>query len=168
MISQELLKHLLTYCESTGDFTWNVTRGGQAKVGSIAGSLDSKGYRQIKISGKLIFAHRLAWLYVYGEFPKLDLDHIDRNPLNNSISNLRECTHAENHQNINLRKTNTSGHCGVFQVRKSKKWIAFINVNKKRISLGTFQTIDEAIIARSEGKKKYHAFGAQHDVKFSE
>lgn len=166
MITQKFLQEQLNYCEKSGIFIWKISKGGKAKKGSIAGSFDSKGYNQIKILGKLYLAHRLAWLYVYGEMPNSDIDHIDRNQKNNSIKNLRLCTHSENHQNINLRSSNKSGHCGVFQVKRNKKWIAYINLNKKRITLGTYDLKEDAIESRKKGKEKYHAFGAQHGVNF--
>lgn len=166
MITQEILKDQLDYCKDSGVFIWKVKKGGLAQVGAIAGSIDSKGYRQIRLCRKSYLAHRLAWLYVYGEMPKSDIDHIDRNPKNNSINNLRLCTHSENHQNVGLRSSNSSGYSGVFQVKRNLKWIAYININKKRVTLGTFETKEDAIEARKKGKEKYHTFGAQHNVKF--
>ena len=168
MITQEILKEQLNYCEITGIFLWKIRKGGSATIGSLAGSTDSKGYRQIRILNKLYLAHRLAWLYSYGMMPESDIDHIDRNPKNNAIKNLRLCIHSENHQNINIRSSNTSGHCGVFQVRRSKKWIAYICVNQKNISLGTYENIEDAIEARRKGKEKYHAFAANNGVNFNE
>lgn len=152
------LKQLLKYDKDTGDFTWLKSVGGLAKSGSIAGSIDSKGYRQIRVNGMLYLAHRLAWLYEYGDFPDAHIDHIDRNPKNNAISNLRLCTHAQNHQNTGVRSDNTSGVTGVSYVNQNRKWLAYINVGGKRLKIGLFKNVEDAIAARLEAKRKYHSF----------
>lgn len=152
------LRELLEYNPETGIFIWKVTRGGPAVAGSVAGGTDSKGYRQIKIDMRLHLAHRLAWLYVHGIFPEGHLDHIDRNPKNNAISNLRECTHAENHQNVDLRNDNTSGVTGVCFDRASSKWLAYINKSGRRYRVGLFVSRDSAVAARIDAKSKLHTF----------
>jgi hypothetical protein len=168
MLSALDVRELLDYDQSTGVFRWKYTMGGSAKAGTVAGSTDSKGYRQIKVNGRLYLAHRLAWLYVHGESPAGDLDHIDRNPSNNAIANLRPCTHAENHQNTGLRSDSSSGVTGVSFVKSSGKWLAYINVNGKRVRLGLFGTIEEASAARAKAKAEHHTFGAERGVEFSE
>lgn len=167
MLKESRVKELLIYDEKTGVFSWRCNRGGAAKTGSQAGAIDSKGYRQIRVDMTLYLAHRLAWLYVNGSFPDGDLDHIDRNPKNNAIENLRICTHAENHQNVGLRKDSSSGFSGVSFVKASRKWLAYININGKRVRIGLFESIDEAVIARSDAKQKHHSFGAEKGVRFT-
>lgn len=152
------LRELLSYCPETGIFIWKIWRGGPAVAGSIAGGTDSKGYRQIKLDGRLHLAHRLAWLYVHGEPPTGHLDHIDRNPKNNAISNLRLCTHAENHQNTGIRADSTSGVTGVSFNKPSAKWLAYISKNGRRHRLGLFETIDDAVAARLAAKAQIHTF----------
>lgn len=164
MLNSSEVHGLLDYAPDTGVFRWKVSRGGKAKHGTIAGSFDSKGYSQIKINGSLYLAHRIAWLYVNGEWPEKHIDHIDRNPKNNAIENLRLCTHAQNHQNTGVRRDNSSGITGVSFLKASGKWLAYINVDGKRIRLGLFNTADEAAIARSAGKSKHHAFGSERGV----
>ena len=162
------VRELLLYDEVSGQFTWRHTMGGKARAGTVAGSRDSKGYTQIKVNGRLHLAHRLAWLYVHGEWPKGHLDHIDRNQTNNAIGNLRPCSHAENHQNTGVRSDNTSGATGVSFNAKSGKWLAYINVNGKRVRLGLFASLGAAVLARATAKRKHHAFGAERDVCWSE
>lgn len=76
-MDQETLKSILKYDAFSGLFSWAVKRQ-KVVVGSVAGSKNSLGYVQIKISGKLYHAHRLAWLYVYGYMPEKEIDHINR------------------------------------------------------------------------------------------
>lgn len=160
MLTQNELISLLDYDRATGEFRWIRSMGGKAKAGSIAGATDSKGYTQIRVSKRLYLAHRLAWLYVYGEWPRKHLDHIDRNPKNNAIGNLRECTHAENHQNVGVRSDSSSGITGVSFSQISGKWLAYITLSGKTIRLGLHETLESAIAARSKAKKKYHTFEA--------
>jgi len=152
------LSAVLSYCPLSGYFTWKSFRGGKARAGSLAGAIDSKGYVQIKINGKLYLAHRLAWFYASGQWPDSHIDHIDRNPKNNAIANLRLCSHAENHQNIDVRSDNSSGVTGVSWIKKSQKWLAYINRNGVRHRIGLFASIDSAVAARLEAKRQIHTF----------
>jgi hypothetical protein len=152
-LDQARLKDLLHYDPLTGVFIWKVRIGNQIK-GAIAGSTDSHGHRQISIDGRKQMAHRLAWLYVYGELPTDDIDHINHVKSDNWIKNLRAVTRTVNAQNASLRKNNSSGFTGIRQ-RKSGKWIARIYVNCQHIFLGTFDTGNEAIVARQAANNKY-------------
>jgi hypothetical protein len=158
MIDLEEAKRLLDYDRETGVFRWAVGRGGLARAGSVAGSTDSKGYRQIRIFGRYQLAHRLAWAFVHGSWPGLHIDHVDRNPQNNAIANLRLCTHAQNHQNTSVRSDSTSGVTGVSYVKRSAKWLAYINREGKRHRLGLFETCEQAIQARLVAKPVVHTF----------
>jgi hypothetical protein len=153
MITQQELKDKLEYDKDTGIFIWKVSNGGRSSAGKIAGGL-SHGYREIKVNKKKYMSHRLAWLYVYGEFPKNHIDHINRVKDDNRICNLRDVTMAENNRNIGIRKDNTSGHIGV--VRDRTKWRAYITVNKKTINLGNHSQKEDAIKARKEAEIKYN------------
>lgn len=158
ILSQKALKELLHYDPETGEFTWLVSRGRKAKAGSTAGSLDRHEYQVIGVQGKLYLAHRLAWLYAHGEFPPNDLDHINRVRADNRLQNLRLATRAENMQNISIPSSNTSGHVGVSWYKRGQKWQASITVNYKRIGLGCFPNIEDAIAARKAAEKTYHQF----------
>jgi hypothetical protein len=160
----ENARTLLDYNKESGVFTWKTSRGGLAQKGVKAGSLDTKGYVQIKIDGRLIFAHRLAWFFVNGGFDFGHIDHIDRNPQNNAIANLRPCAHFENHQNTGLRADNTSGVTGVSFLKKSGKWLAYINLKGKRISVGRFDSFGDAVEARLKAKGEIHTFNPTQDV----
>ena len=155
MISQIELKTLLKYDEDTGVFFWICKSPTRAKfVGTIAGSVGSKGYINIEIANRTYKAHRLAWLYVHGEHPKQQIDHINHITHDNRLSNLRECSNDENQKNRPMYQTNKTGFTGVHKT-KSGKYKAIIRVSGKLISLGTFSDIHHAANARSEADTKY-------------
>jgi len=155
-MNQRELKEILEYEPITGLFIWkkNIKRSKTTKKGSLAGSKDSNGYINIKIKGKVHKAHRLAWLYVTGEHPDKDIDHINHISGDNRFSNLRLVTKSENQKNRRLNKNNKSGCVGVSQ-KKSGQWQAHAQSNGKNKLLGTFDTKEEAITARIKANKKY-------------
>src|SRR5690554_1763211 len=112
MITQSDLHEVLNYCPDTGVLTWKKQLAPRGRIGSIAGCAEKKGRSagrvSIRIHGKLYLAHRLAWFYVHGEWPEL-IDHIDGDPSNNRLSNLRRATKAQNGWNSGPRSHNTSG-----------------------------------------------------------
>jgi len=109
----ELLVKILDYNKDTGDFIWKIDRTGGTKAGDVAGFYrKADGYHQIKFDGTSYLSHRLAWLYVYGSWPKEYLDHINQNKRDNRIVNLREATSVENHRNVPMQKNNKSGVVG--------------------------------------------------------
>ena len=98
-LTAEMLRSLLSYDPETGEFRWRISRG-RVSVGDIAGSHPNRvGYLRIMLGDVEYRAHRLAWLYIYGKWPELVIDHIDRNKTNNRIANLRDVSHAENMRN---------------------------------------------------------------------
>jgi len=153
MLTQELLKHYLHYDELNGVFTWKFNRRG-INAGEVAGHF-SKRYVAISVNSRLYYAHRLAWLYVYGSFPKGQIDHINRNKLDNRIVNLRDIEPMENQKNMCLRKNNSSGFNGVYFCRNRKKFVAQITINRKTISLGAFENVEDAINVRKVANAKY-------------
>lgn len=157
ILTQERLQELLHYDQDTGVFTHIKARPG-VRFGSVAGHVHHTGYLQIKFDRKLYRAHRLAWLYVHGEFPLNDLDHINRVRSDNRIGNLRLATRAENLQNQSMRSTNTSGHVGVSWFKRDQKWRAQIAVNYKVINLGYFTDLSEAIAARQAAELHFHTY----------
>lgn len=141
-LTQERLKQLLDYNPETGVFTWAVRRGNALNIGSTAGSLDRNGYLQIETGNKLYLSHRLAWFYMTGVWPALQVDHINRNKSDNRWANLRLATHGQNHSNSVRPSNNTTGFKGVG--KKGGKWYAQIVFNKKHKHLGTFSTPEAA------------------------
>lgn len=156
MITQKELKEHLYYEPKTGIFTWIRHFGGATSPGKIAGCLHKEnGYIQIQINRNQIYAHRLAYLYVYGFLPEHNLDHINRNKTDNRISNLREASHQCNAINCGISKNNTSGIKGVSWHKYRKKWVAQIKFNMKGINMGDYETIGEAAKVRWNAEVKY-------------
>jgi hypothetical protein len=154
MLTVERARELLSYNLDTGIFVWLKSKGA-AKKGSTAGSVNSKGYLHIKINGKNYKAHALAWLFVHGEYPSCELDHRNRIKIDNWIDNLRLSTRSNNNFNIGLRVDNKSGCTGVSWHISLKLWVATICKNKNRISLGSFDCLDDAINARKSAELFY-------------
>ena len=149
MITQERLKELLQYNQNTGVFTRISTK----KVAK--GAFCGLGHRQIMIDKSRYYMHRLAWLYVYGEWPKYVIDHINGVRDDNRIKNLRDVKEGDNFKNCAISKTNTSGVTGVSFIKKHKTWKAYICVDYKLINLGSFEVKDDAISARKNAEIKY-------------
>lgn len=155
-LTAEILRELVSYDPDTGDFKWKIS-GGRRKCGQKAGSNGHPhGYCQIGIDCTLYFAHRLAWLYVHGEWPRGEVDHIDGDTANNRIANLRDTSHAANMQNI--RKANVNNSTGFLGTRryKSGKFFAVITANGKRRFLGSFVTPQSAHEAYLTAKRMLH------------
>ncbi|BAE72736.1 HNH endonuclease family protein [Xanthomonas phage OP1] len=149
---------LLAYDPETGELRWKMSTNRRIKAGSGAGCVGGNGYLQVKVHGKMYQAHRLAWLLHTGKWPSQQLDHIDGCKTNNRISNLRECSNAENQQNRGKSSNNTSGVPGVYWHKEAKKWRARIMLDGKQISLGLFNTLEEAAAAREAAKAQHHPF----------
>lgn len=144
MLTQERLKELFNYDPDTGKFTRRDC-GRTWKAGSVAGSLNKTlNYFYIEIDRKKYKASRLAWLYVYGEMPKNDIDHINRIRTDDRIENLRDVTKSYNMKNCAVKKSNTSGFLGVSFCKDIKKWRARIKKDGKVLSLGCFVNPEDA------------------------
>ena len=148
------VRELLSYDPETGFFTWLLARG-CVPAGAIAGSIDNRRVR-FGVDGRYYLAHRLAWLWMTGEWPTADIDHIDGDPANNRWSNLRDVNRSTNVQNVRrARKNNKAGLLGVSPHGKS--WRAVIGVEGKRINVGTFETPQLAHDAYLNAKRALHA-----------
>jgi hypothetical protein len=159
MITHDELKKLLHYNPETGIFTWRIRLSFRTRVGAVAGCRRSNGSFYIRIHGLLYLAHRLAWLYMTGAFPKQVIDHINRDPWDNRWANLRACSQAENSRNTKVSRNNTSGISGVSRgPQKKEAWAAHIMINRRKIHLGYYATIEEAGHARRTAEETH--FGA--------
>lgn len=159
-LTAERLRSHLSYDVNSGVFTWKARtpKGNFVKVGDVAGTKDGYGYVVIRISRRAYKAHRLAWLYVYGEWPKALIDHRDGVRDNNRLSNLREATRAQNQQNQKTHKDNRTGLKGVCRDRRaiSKPFSVQIQANGKLHHIGTFSTETEAQAAYCDAAKRLH------------
>lgn len=149
-LSQESLKAHLIFCPLSGAF---FKRNTNKKVN---GYTRPDGYLMVNVKGKQYRAHRLAWLYIKGNWPKNAIDHINGNKLDNRIYNLREATYSQNHMNKKPDKKNKSGFKGVCYVKQREKWNANIYFNGKKKNLGYYNNIEDAVKAYNEAAKKYH------------
>lgn len=161
MITQDFLKKCIFYDRVTGEFVrigffdrW----GNYVKTCRKISKLNQEGYLVISISGYRYKAHRLVFLYEDGLHlsEEQEIDHIDGNRSNNSYDNLRICFRAENMRNKKLYKTNTTGITGVSVFEN--RYRARISLNGKRMSLGLFDTVEDAMRAREDAEKRlnYH------------
>lgn len=134
-------------------------------AGKEAFTRNHSGYFGGQIFNKRLLAHRVIWAWCYGEWPVDVIDHIDGDPVNNRIDNLRVVTQSENSKNSRISIRNSSGITGVSWASRDKKWIAYISIEGRRTSLGYFNDIASAVAARKQAEPQfgYHAnHGRQH------
>lgn len=154
MITQDILKEYLEY--NDGNLLWKKVpkRTSSTKVNSIAGCFDGR-YIQIRFFGKKYRVHRLIFLYHNGYLPE-NIDHIDGNPLNNKIENLRAATKSQNNCNRKISQNNTSGIKGISWNKERMKWEVYIDKDHKRYRLGRYVSIDEAKEKLRNFRKEIH------------
>lgn len=156
-LTAQRLRELLNYDPETGVFTNRVYRLGGRKAGAVVGCKRKDGRVVIRIDGYLYFAHRLAWLHVYGEWPTHEVDHKSCVQGENSQSNLRDVPHATNMQNERRpRRNNKAGILGVYWNKELEKWGAQITVNYRNHQLGFFETPEQASAAYVSAKRLHH------------
>lgn len=146
-LTQEIVQHLFTYDPETGELRWKLAPFTRSKKGASINT-KSNGYYLVRIYGKKYGVHRIIWLYVYGYFPENEIDHIDRNGINNKLSNLREVSRQCNMRNTGLSINNKSGVTGVRFNKSCNAWAAAITVNKDSYYLGIYYDFTEAACAR--------------------
>ena len=142
MLTLEVLKEYLSYDAATGDFTWVKKPGRGRSVGSKAGTINGSGYLQITLFGTTHLAHRLAWFYTHGVWPKR-LDHRDRIRHHNWMDNLREVTQSQNAFYTKRDASNVTGARGV-TLAHDGKYRATIYCQGKKINLGRHDTLEAA------------------------
>lgn len=150
-LTVEHLREVLHYDQDTGIWTRKINRGrnNRYKAGEIVGHLNAAdGYITIRLDNILYLAHRLAWFYMTGQWPKHQVDHKNLNRSDNKWLNLREATHGQNVQNSSLRKNNISGFKGAHKMTRKYKlrrpFRARITVDRKEIYIGSFRSAKEA------------------------
>lgn len=175
MFSRDYLNECFTYNPDTGVLSWktrprehfNTDRSWKRFNSTLAGTdiinVDSHGYVAVRIGKKLMRVHRVAWVMMTGEVPKI-IDHINRIKNDNRWVNLRNVDCIENNKNLSMKATNTSGHTGIYWNSSVEKWQAYINVDKRSLYLGIFDELDDAIIVRKDAEIKYN-YHENHGVR---
>lgn len=153
--SPTMLRQLFHYDPESGVVSWKAAQcRGRIKAGTAAGCVKDAGYIRIQFKGESFLAHRVAWAVHFGEWPDGFIDHINRDRGDNRISNLRVATHAENARNRPAASHNKTGLKGVQEHRG--KFRARIVCDGERVSVGTFETAEEAHSAYASAAKAMH------------
>ena len=157
MLTLERAEELFVY--DGVNLLWKVDRC-RIKAGTIAGTITTRGYREVKTGGSVYGVHRVIWLLVHKVWPVYDIDHIQEYKADNRISELAHVSKSGNHKNRKLATNNTSGRVGV-SIHTSGKWSASIYNGFKVVHLGLFHHKDDAIKARSTAET-YYGYHTNH------
>lgn len=157
-LTQQMLRDVFVYSPDSGEFFWRETRGSRAIAGGRAGGVTANGYWCIRVLGGLYQAHRLAWLYVHGQWPSEDIDHINGDRLDNRAANLRDVPNALNRQNTKrARRDSRTGLQGVTPYKKSGRFQARIKVAGKSVFLGVYDSAQLAHKRYLDAKAQLHS-----------
>ena len=155
ILTQARIKELLHYDPTTGIFTRRVAPRYGA-VGDTFGLSLSRGYLVGTLDGRMYKTHRLVWLYVHGQWPANQIDHINHVTTDNRVDNLRDVTCAQNHQNRKRHTCSSSGYLGVNWHKRDCKWQAHIELDGTRHHLGYYAELNDAIEARKSAEYTFH------------
>lgn len=159
-LTPDYLRSILRYDPETGIFTWIQGH----KKGKVAGWTDERQYVHVRVGpNKLCLAHRLAWFYVHGRWPPEVIDHINGDPSDNRLSNLRECTQAQNVVNSKIVHSVSSIRKGVMFDKKRGRYRAYIRQDGRHKHLGRFKTLEEAVSARKAAEDEIHGEFARRE-----
>lgn len=158
MLRQSTLNELFSYKD--GALYWKIDVANAVKAGEKAGYMNNR-YQKIKIKGQSYYAHRLIFAMFNGYSPEF-IDHIDGNPENNLIENLRPANFQQNNCNAKIRKDNLSGAKGVNWHKKQQKWNVRVGINGKRKHIGSFKEFELAELVATMAREKYHGLFARH------
>ena len=151
MITKEFLLDRYIYDDGRLLYRKNI---GSGIAGQEVGTFDRDGYKRTTINRKPYRIHRLIFMMHYGYIPKI-LDHIDKNPNNNKIENIRIATHSQNNSNRGMHKRNVSGYKGVAFLKDRNLYRAKLVVDKKQVYMKTFKTAEEAYKAYCNASKQF-------------
>ena len=144
----EVSTHIRYDCK-TGILFWKVPTSKKVKAGDRAGSLNNQGYWRLSFRGRILSGHRVAWLLNFGQWPTMQIDHINRDRADNRIENLRDVSGSEN-----IRNSDRSGRLGERRRNakgftwnaRCKKWQVQVHNPKsgKPVYLGLFPCMGDA------------------------
>lgn len=155
MLTQERVKELFEYRDGIFVNSCNRGKNHQAKAGMPAGSKTKRGHFDVSVDGKKYKLHRIIFLFHYGRFPD-KLDHINGDPSNNALDNIRDSNDAQNNQNRPKQSNNTSGYRGVYLTGRGRWWSAEIKANGRKMRLGLFRDKTEAGKAYDKAANEHH------------
>lgn len=159
-LTQEYLQELFEYRD--GELYWKLSTNRRRIQNKKAGTIRPDGYKVVFIDKKNYLAHRVIFLHQRGFLPEC-LDHIDNNPSNNLIENLRPATRSQNMQNKKLHKNNTTGVKGVYFVTSRNKWYARIREHGKLVFHKYCKTLEEAQYVLTQAREQLHKEFARHE-----
>ncbi|MCZ2128603.1 MAG: HNH endonuclease [Anaerolineales bacterium] len=152
-LTAELVRELFDYDEVDG---WLMRKFKNGKTRPCGHTPTCNGYGYVRIARKSYLTHRIVWLWHHGTWPQNNIDHIDRDRMNNRIENLRVVNRSENQHNRGLSKNNTSGFPSVYWYKPREKYRVQIKVDNKKTHIGYFETFEEAYLAYQLAKIKMH------------
>jgi len=161
LLTQELLKTILQYDPETGIFV-RLASTQPYFIGKPAGCPTARGYITIQILGRRYPAHRLAWLYMTGDWPEFIIDHKNGDVADNSFTNLREANGAKNSYNMRKSKANTSGIKGVYLHKKTQMWAGVVTYGGSRYWTGSHPTKEAAEQAVRAKREELHGEYTNH------
>lgn len=166
-LTYERAHEVFSYNPETGVFRYKADTYRRIKrAGDIAGWQRPDRRIMINCDGKEYRAHRLAWLMMTGSWPEFEIDHEDLDPSNNRWTNLRAATSSQNQAHRGTQKNNKSGYTGVFQIKSTGHFAAYIKWQKQRIHIGVYGTAEEAHAAYAEMAKQLHGEFANHALPY--
>ena len=155
----ERVTELFDYDAETGALRWRVSKQG-LKVGKVAGTVHKLGYVYVSADNYRTLAHRLAWVHVYGVWPSGVIDHINGDPSDNRLCNLRDVSRQVNQQNMRSAMCSnlSTGLLGACYCKRRHKFVSGIKdpSTGKRLNLGAFDTAEEAHQAYLSAKRRLH------------
>lgn len=154
-MNKELAEKLFNYADGKLYWKSKLNQFSRAKIGLETGCIANDGYKRTKINGKLYGNHQIIFLMFNGYIPQ-QIDHINRNRLDNRIENLRAANNSKNQHNKSIPKNNTSGIKGVTWNKRAKKWYVQLMFNKKQMYFGLYEDLELAELVIKEARKKYH------------
>jgi hypothetical protein len=153
-IPLEQLRAAYSYDPATGEIRHLLPDRGPRVQGAIAGTLDRLGYRHLNYRKRFYKGHRVAWALHYGAWPEGEIDHINGDPGDNRIVNLRICTRLQNQMNRAAQKNNKLGKKGVQSIYEGRRYRAKISLRGKTIHLGCFKRMEDAVAAREAAERR--------------
>jgi hypothetical protein len=164
----EYLRQRLRYEPETGKLYWREhpnmpTHWNTRYAGTEAFTANFKGYRHGTFDYGRYLAHRVAWALHHGHWPDNTLDHVNHDPADNRIENLRQVSQSDNMKNMKRHRNNTSGTTGVFWHSRRRKWLVNIRAHGRTLHLGYFADKQDAVAARKAAEARY-GFHPNHGI----